>query len=211
MTTVLDPVFHGTVCIAALWLVVLRLAAAVGRPVRSRRVAWAIGVGAMVLLFVPLGERPLWTWALSVCPNPSVLLLGILVDALLRELGGRPLLRLADRQAVLGLAAVGGTVLYLQPLVLPGVDLYFWGWHHVIAIWSVAALAVAALAAGSRVGVLLLGALIGYELEALDSHNAWDYVLDPICWLAGCAWLATRGFARLRAGRTAPVEPATVR
>ncbi len=200
MSAVLEPLFHGAVCVVALWLVGLRLAAACGRPVRRRSLAWGMGLGAVVVLFVPWEQRPLWTWAFSVCPNPSFLLLGILIDALRRTLGGRPWLRPADRHATLGFAAIGGTVLYLQPMLLPGFDLYFWGWHHEIAVWTLAALALATLAVGSRIGVLFCAALIGYELAALDSRNAWDYVLDPICWLAGCTFFAARALARVRQG-----------
>jgi hypothetical protein len=200
MSAVLEPALHGAVCVVALWLIGLRLAAACGRPVHRSGVAWAIGAGAVVLLFVPWDRRPLWTWAFSVCPNPSFLLLGILVDALRRVLGGRSWLRPADRHMTLGFAALSGTVLYLHPMLLPGLDLYYWGWHHEVAVWSLAALALATLLAGSRLGVMFCASLIGYELAILDSHNAWDYVIDPICWLAGCAFLAMRALARVRQG-----------
>ena len=118
-----------------------------------------------------------------------------------RQLGGRAILKAADWRALWRFGAIGGSVLYLHPLVFRSVDLYYWGWHHDVAVWSMAALALTALAFGNRAGVLFLAGLIAYELQALESHNGWDYLVDPIFWLICLGLTVVHGVRRLFAGR----------
>ena len=190
--------FHAVVCGATLWLVALRAGARLGLPSQTWRAKLGYGLASLVVLFVPWTALPLRTLVFSVCPNPSLPFVGMVLAALWHLLIGRAVLRRADWQLILGWGAVAGTGLYLQPLLLPAVDVYFRGWHHEVAVWSIAGAAVAALLAGNRGGILLLAALIGYELQALESRNAWDYVLDPFYWLVSVSVLASRAVVRLR-------------
>jgi len=66
-------------------------------------------------------------------------------------------------------------------------------------VWALAAVALPALAWGNRAGVLMLASLMAYELETLESHNAWDYLVDPFYWLLSVGGVAMHGLARLRA------------
>ncbi len=159
----------------------------------------ACGLATVVLLFVPLGGLSLWNWLFSFCPNPSVPLLGLIVVALWSRLGGVAWFRPADWRAATGFGAVAGSALYLNSLLFPFADLYYWGWHHEIAVWALAAVALPALAWGNRAGVLMLASLMAYELETLESHNAWDYLVDPFYWLLSVGGVAMHGLARLRA------------
>ena len=195
----IDPVFYGVVCGVTLWLALLWLGERVGIRRRGRGPKLAFGAATVLLLFVPCsGGLPLWNWVFSFCPNPSLPMLGVVSAALWQRLGGMAVLRREDWRAVFVFGAAAGTILYLQPLLLPGFDLYYWGWHHAVAVWGLAALALTALAAGNRSGVLLLAALIGYEVEALESHNAWDYAVDPFFWLTSLGVLGWQAAARLR-------------
>lgn len=198
MNTGLDRVFYGTACGAALWLFLLWAGMGWRRP-RDQRL-WRTGCAlvTMLLLFVPVRGLPLWNWLFSFCPNPSLPLLGLVCGALWSRLGGVALLKPADWRAAVAFGAIAGTVLYLNVLLLPFVDLYYWGWHHEVAVWSMAVLALPALAWGNRVGVLVLAALMAYELKALESHNAWDYLVDPFYWLLSLGVVAVHGGRRLR-------------
>ncbi len=205
------PTFYAMMLVATLWLALLWLSARLRPGARRGPLRLALGAAAMVLLFLPVGEVRLWSWAFGFCPNPSMLLLGVICAGLWQRLFGLEVLKPADWTAVWRFAALAGTTLYLQPLVAGRLDLYYWGWEHGVAAWALAGLAVAFLAVGNRLGVLLLAALTGYSFDALESVNAWDYVVDPFAWLLSLGVLATRAarlaLARVRARRLAASAP----
>jgi hypothetical protein len=198
MNEFLVPVFYASVAGAALWLALLWTSSRREKAVRRRRFTQlAFGVTTILLLFVPFGGVPLWNRAFSFYPNPSLPVLGIVCAALWQRLFGLPVFKSSDWRAIWGFGAVAGSVLYLHPLVVGAADFYYWGWDRIAAIWILAGLAVALLAWGSRLGVLLLAALIAYAVTALESQNAWDYLVDPFYWLISLGVVATRGATAL--------------
>jgi hypothetical protein len=195
MNFALVPVFYAVVAVATLWLGLLWCARL--KPTRRTRVMKVlIGIATVCLLFVPLGGLPLWSRAFSVYPNPSLPLLGIVCAALWQRLLGIAVFKSADWRAVWVFGATAGTLLYLNPMIFGAVDLYYWGWDRVSAIWMLAAVAFVMLAVGSRLGVLLLAALIAYAVNALESQNSWDYIMDPFYWLISVGVLGKRFFLR---------------
>jgi hypothetical protein len=208
------PTFYAMVLAATLWLALLWLAGRIRPGARPRALGLVLGIPAMLLLFLPIGEARLWSWAFGFCPNPSMLLLGVVCAGLWQRLFGLEVLKPADWTALWWFAALAGTTLYLQPLVAGRLDLYYWGWEHGVAAWALAGLAVAFLAAGNRLGVLLLAALIGYSFDALESVNGWDYVVDPFVWLLSLGVLGARIvkslLARRRRRRAASAPPFAV-
>jgi hypothetical protein len=84
-----------------------------------------------------------------------------------------------------------GSVLYLHPLCFGTIDLYYWGWDRE-GPWAIGALAIAFLACGNRLGVLLLLALIAFAVDVLESTNCWDYIIDPFFWLISVTVVITR-------------------
>jgi hypothetical protein len=190
MNTAVDLTMVGFGLAGILWLGFLWLGSRLQIDRRKRTACLALGAAAVLLLFVPVAGMPLWSWAFGFCPNPSLPLLGLVVAGLCRHLGGIAVFtRVEWRQAWL-FGALAGTVLYLHPFWSPA-DLYHWGWRDEIAGWVIAGLAVLFFVGGSRAGVLFIVALVGFEAEALESHNGWDYVVDPFYWLAGCGVLLT--------------------
>ena len=195
MNVALIPVFYAAVAVATLWLALLSCARL--KPSRRTRILTVlIGAITVALLFVPLGGLPLWSRAFSFFPNPSLPLLGIICAALWQRLLGLRVFKPADWTAVWWFGAAGGTVLYLHSFVLGGVDLYFWGWDRDVAVWSLAAATVVLLVSGSRLGILLLAALLAYAVNALESQNCWDYIMDPFYWLISIAVVASRALTR---------------
>lgn len=190
--------FHALVAGAMLWLVLGWLGSRLQIRRRPRTTQLVFGVVAVALLFLPLGGNSLWSRAFSVYPNPSLPMLGLLCAALWQRLLGLAIFRPADWRATWVAGAVAGTALYLNPLVFGSVDLYYWGWERDTAPWVLAALATGFLIRGNRLGVLLLAGLMAYAVTALESHNCWDYVMDPIYWLAS---LAALGLSAFRAAR----------
>lgn len=196
------PAFYALVSMATLWLVLLWVVTRLGITRFALTIKVACGFATPLILFLPVGGLPLWSSAFSFFPNPSLPLLGVVGAALGRRLFGVTLLKPADWRATWIFGAIAGSVLYLHPLLFRSLDLYYWGWDRAGAAWGLAALAVAFLARGNRLGVLLLGALIAYSADVLESANCWDYLVDPIYWFIALgvivSWGLNRWLARLR-------------
>lgn len=198
MTRSIDPVFCGLASGAVLWLGLLWAGARYRIGQQRRWVKVGFAIATVLLLFVPFGGMPLWNWVFSFCPNPSLPMLGLVCAGLWQHLCGVRVLQPADWQAGWGFGAVAGTLLYLHPLVPGAADLYYLGWQHSVAVWSMAGLALAAFAFGNRAGGFFLAALIAYELRALESPNGWDYLVDPFYWLVSLGVLGAQAVGALR-------------
>jgi hypothetical protein len=191
MNLYLVPVFYAAIAIATLWLALLWCARL--KPSRRTRIVKVlIGATTVWLLFVPFGGLPLWSRAFSFHPNPSLPLLGIVCAALCQRLLGIAVFKCGDWRATWWFGVIAGSLLYLNPMIFGSVDLYYWGWDRQTAVWSLAAIAVALFAIGSRLGILVLAALIAYSVNALESQNCWDYIMDPFYWLISMAVVGTR-------------------
>jgi hypothetical protein len=160
---------------------------------------------------VSVGNLPFWNWAFSFCPTPGVPLLALIGAALWQQVFGVALLEPADWRAAWIFGAVSGTWLYFHATVFRALDLYYWGWHGTVVPVVLAGLAIGFLAWGNRLGVLLLAALIAFELGALPSRNCWDYVVDPCYWIIGLGWVVVHTVRWRRDRAAAPeLKPASV-
>jgi hypothetical protein len=209
------PAFYTMILVATLWFALLWACARLRVRGCTRRVNLGFGIATVLILFLPVGNLRLWSWAFSFCPNPSLPLLGMVCAGLWQRLFGIVIFKRADWRAIWIFGAVVGSALYLHTMVFGSLDLYYWGWHRESAGWCLAALAVAFLAWGNRHGVLLLAALMAYAVDALESANCWDYVIDPFYWMIGVVVTIARGAAwglarwRVRRG-SRDVEPLPV-
>ncbi|HEY0945732.1 MAG TPA: hypothetical protein VGD81_10705 [Opitutaceae bacterium] len=201
MSDTLDPVLYGLVCTATLWLALLWAAARLQAAAAGWIMKLVLGAATVPLLFWPATGLPLWKWVFGFCPNPSLPLLGLVCGALWQRLFGVVVFTTGDFRAAWVFGAVAGCVLYLPPLGLGTADLYYWGWHHSLAVWVIAGCAVLFLCWGNRLGVLFAAALVAYELQALDSPNGWDYVIDPFYWLISSSVLLARAAGAWRKRR----------
>lgn len=183
MTRGIEPFFcvlvsGGAVCLGLLWA---------GARMRIGRRPWTVKLGcavaALLALGAPVGGMPLWKWVFSFCPNPSVPMVGLVGAALWRQLRGARVLQPAEWRVLWGFGAVAGTGLYLHPMLPVSADLYYWGWQHTVSVWTMAGLAIVAFARGNRTGIIFLATLVAYELQALESANGWDYLIDPFYWV----------------------------
>lgn len=198
MNSLPTTLLHPLALTGALWVTLLWAATKVlGRPA-GRRLQLALGVLAGALLLVPVESVSLGRWVESFYPNPSLLSIAVVLALLWRELSQRDLLRPADLRALLNLAAIAGSLLYLNPLWGRAVDFYYFGWRSGPAIWTITALALFLLAVGNRAGIVLTAALGAFALSALESNNAWDYVVDPAIWMISLGALTLRTLASVR-------------
>jgi hypothetical protein len=205
------PLLYAVVLIATLWLALLWVIARARPGGIPRWLRAAAGVAALAAIFLPIEGVRFWSWVFGFCPNPSLLLLGVVGAGLLQRLAGIAVLKPADWTATWRFGALAGTVLYLHPMVLGAPDLYYWGWERGAAAWMLAGLAVAFLAAGNRLGALLVAALAGYATRALESNNAWDYALDPFFWLASLGVLAARAVRAIARKTPRPAQSSPAR
>lgn len=182
--------FYVAAVILLLWAGLAAAARRLAPSCFSCRRRLLLGVVAAGLAFVPIGGVPLWLRAFSFHPNPCLPLLGLGVVGWGRVVLERSWFGREDWLALWGFGAVAGTVLYVHPLVATDVDVYFWGWERGVAASVLGSLAVLALAGGFRAGLLLVAALAALGLDALESRNAWDYVIDPFYWLLSLGMLA---------------------
>ncbi|MFZ9745184.1 MAG: hypothetical protein ACO3G4_00965 [Opitutaceae bacterium] len=167
----------------------------------SCRLRLLLGGVAAGLAFLPLAEVPLWVRAFSFHPNPCLPLLGLGVVAWGRVVLERSWFGRQDWLALWGFGAVAGTILYVHPLVATDMDAYFWGWERGVAASALGGAAVLAIAGGLRAGLLLVAALAALGLDALESRNAWDYVIDPFYWLLSLGMIGAEILRRARRQR----------
>ena len=122
------PTFYSVVLVAILWLALLAASSRLHIRGCTRRVNLAFGVVTVLILFLPLGGLRLGSWAFSVCPNPSLPLLGMACAGLCQRLSGVAVFKPADWRAMWSFGAVAGSALYLHPMLFGSLDLYYWGW-----------------------------------------------------------------------------------
>lgn len=198
MNSLPTTLLHPIALTGALWVILLWTAAKLlGRPA-GRRLQFALGAFAGALLLLPVESVSLGRWVESFYPNPSLLSVAFVFALLWRHLSQRDLLRPADLRALLNVAAIAGSLLYLNPLWGRAVDFYYFGWRSGPAIWTITAMALFLLAVGNRAGIVLTAALGAFALSALESNNAWDYVVDPAIWMISLGALTLRMLASMR-------------
>ena len=195
--------YYSMVLAAAIWLGLLWVGSRRSGGACRRSVKFIFGLTAVLLLFLPVGGLRLWSWTFGFCPNPSFPLIGVVCAGLWQRLFGLEVFKPADWNATWLFGAAAGSVLYLHPMLVGSLDLYYWGWEPAVSAGGLAALAITFLAWGNRFGVLLLGALLGYSRRALASGNAWAYSLDPLYWIVSVAVVGGQTVARVRAWRRA--------
>jgi hypothetical protein len=206
MNTSLLPSSASLLAFATLWLIVLNLLVRFSRLPTGLRNNALLAVAAVLLLLVPVGGLPVWRWLFSLYPNPCLPMLGVLVAQHGPRFLGLRLFAETDWNATWRFGAVVGTVVFLHPVLLGGVDFYYWGWNVNLAAWLIAAVAITFLALGNHFGLLLAGSLVVFLMGGLESKNGWDYVIDPIFWIASLVSVIRRDLvpAMVKAVRRGP-------
>ena len=206
MNTPLLPSFASLLAFATLWLVVLKLLVRVSRLPAGLRNNSILAMGALLLVLVPVGGLPIWRWLFSLYPNPCLPMLGLLLAQHGPRFFGFRVFEEADWNATWRFGAIVGTIVFLHPVLFGGIDFYYWGWNRDLAAWLIAAVAIAFLALGNHFGLLLAGSLIVFLVGGLESKNGWDYVIDPIFWIASLVSVTRRDLvpAMVRAVRRGP-------
>ena len=200
--------FYGVAVLLA-WSIAIKGAKITLRPrTVSRRASLLLGLLAAAAMLLPVGEFTLWRWMFSVHANPSGTLAAALAAYVLESLSGRHLLGRRDWLALWCIGALAGALLYLPTLGFGHYDLYVLDWEGRWITGGATAVVLALLFVGNRAGVLLLFGLLAHLVDALESDNLWDYLIDPAYWLVSCSGLSyfIAGYMRSRR-KTAPAIP----
>jgi hypothetical protein len=161
-----------------------------------REIAAALTVG---LSLVPLGSANGLTFLYSlVGPLSLATIVGCAVY-IGSTLGLTPAL---PRHSVLLTAVVVaslGLVLYPASLGLLPWDPYRMGFH---GIWLPAALIVIAVAGAAMSSVIvplwIASAAAAWQVSLFASRNLWDYLIDPVVWIASLVLLAVAAVRRIK-------------
>jgi hypothetical protein len=164
----------------------------------TRSFLWraAAGIaGVLISLCVPFLGRSLFEWVVSAVERPSLPGFLLLVILAISATTGRHLWPSAEFRFATSMVALAGFVLYPASVGFLDYDTYtlgYGGYSLPIAIALVLAYAVyrgyflTALALNAAIGLFLLGA--GWSL------NLWDYIIDPVAWIAAIgAWVGVVG------------------
>jgi len=179
------------------------LAALSGRNLRGWGPALAFGlIGAGIVLF-PVDGLPSARWLISLNANFSIPLTAILfsklVDSLFR-------IRLLDDKALLTcwiFSLTASAVLYPMALGLTRLDPYAAGWGFSWLFVLMFSLTMVLLAMKNRFAVVLIAAMMAFNLRLLESTNLWDYSVDPLLVVVSCIGLGCHVRRKARGMREA--------
>ena len=152
--------------------------------------AWfaVAGLGAAAISLTPFfGHVPRY-WLTGLTPNLGVPLVAVLVASILQRAGGAVLFRPREWRAAWIFGAVASLALYPSALGLGlrNFDAYALGWpwlewtRSLLLFGPVAAASALLVRRGNRFGWVLAAAAAAFLLRVQESHNFWDYLLDPL-------------------------------
>jgi hypothetical protein len=156
-----------------------------------------VSVGVAVL---PLGGLPVGRWFAAFVPGLSLPTLALLVDGIHRHArnpGGGDFLQ---RSTVFIFALLTGVALYPPAMGWGRFDVYTLGWNFSPLTVTVGALSICLIWRRNRFSLVLVAALLGWQLGLMESRNLWDYLVDPILFLLSLAALAGKFWRRSRPG-----------
>lgn len=174
------------------------LAGSAGISTKRERLLYAgAAIISVFLVLLPLRAIPLGRWVVGLNFSPSIPLLCFLADHLVKGFTGNELFAGKDRMAGWIFGALAGSILYPLSMGLGSFDPYALGWGWTALFPIVAVLTIFLIWKQNRVGFALLLSIVAYDLHCLESPNFWDYLIDPLYWLVGLAFLAKSALSRL--------------
>ncbi len=170
--------------LTALSMLILSLAlTSVLLPVSRLSAVWKLAIFVVIatLVLLPIADYPGWYYIRSFCGDPSVTALLTYTALLLQQFFSLPLYRSTELALLRWLLIAMTALLYPFALGLTMFDSYGLGYSNP---WLLAVLFILALFFWLRkyyfLAVIITAAVIAYTLQLLESHNLWDYLIDPL-------------------------------
>jgi hypothetical protein len=180
-------------------VLVQEIAGLSGRDLQGRGPALALGLIALAIVLMPVGDLPLARWLIGLNANFSIPLTALLFSRIVKTSFGISLL---DERALLTywiFSLIAGAALYPMALGLGQWDPYGAGWGFSWLFVLVFSLTVILLAMKNRFAMVLTAAILAYDLRLLESTNLWDYLIDPLLVVVSCIGLGWEIGARRKA------------
>ena len=150
----------------------------------SMRWRW-FGIFIVLLLsLVPFGENSLYDWLKGATGELSILTLFLLTGFIIRHLAGWEVISFHTRHHLYFFILLTGFLLYPATLGLSAFDPYSAGFDIVLSLLLLALSLLYWILKQRQFAVILLSVVAAWKLGIMSSLNAWDYLLDPLLWLA---------------------------
>ena len=104
----------------------------------------------------------------------------MLVAGINRHAGGPDFFPANQRPTIFIFAVTAGFALYPSALGWGRFDVYTLGWNFSALTVAVGALAIGLIWRGQRFHLVLVAALLAWQLGLMESRNLWDYLVDPV-------------------------------
>ncbi|MBW2707967.1 MAG: hypothetical protein JRD04_01575 [Deltaproteobacteria bacterium] len=143
-------------------------------------------------IILPIAGLPVGRWLISLYANPSIPLTALLFSRVLKNAFQMNLLDISAIQTCRVFSILAGVALYPMALGAGAFDPYPAGWHFSWLFVILLSVTLVLLFLKNRFSVVLLAAMLAYDLHLLESSNLWDYLVDPILVLVAIAGLIAR-------------------
>ena len=201
------PLLTGlaTVLVCIAWATLLL---PVSRLPPAGRVLVVVIIALLVML--PLADYPGWYYVRGVFGDSSVIALFFYLALILQQNFSWQLFQEDELVLLRRLALAAAILLYPFALGLTQFDSYSLGYSNP---WLLAVLCIITLFCWLRkyyfLAVSITAAAVAFSLQLLESHNLWDYLLDPLfIVLIMLTWLRPP-LSRVTPGKTAHVRQST--
>jgi hypothetical protein len=152
---------------------------------------------SVFIVVIPVGGLPLARWMISCNANFSISLTAIVFCKVFENSFG---VKLLDKKALLTcwiFSLAAGVILYPMALGLGRFDPYQAGWGFSWLFVVLCVVTILLLMIKNRFAVVLVAAILAYNLHLLESVNLWDYLVDPFMVMVSCIALSSRFLRKL--------------
>ena len=149
---------------------------------------------------------PLGRWVFSFNANFSITLTTLLFCRILQNGLEIKLFRPIDFKTAWIFSAIAGLILYPMALGMGTFDPYAAGWGFSSLSVTVLMITIILAFLKNRFAVVLLLAVLAWNLHLLESRNLWDYLIDPFLTIYSLVMLTRKFIESFR--KRAPGEKA---
>ena len=153
---------------------------------------------SLVFGMIPVGGLNAGRWLASFVSGMSIPLLAFMIHRIQHRAGGSRILKGSAIQQLFVFEAISGIVLYPSALGLGMFDVYELGWGFSGLTVAVVAMSIWAIWVGSGFGLVLITALLSWELGLMESQNLWDSLVDPLMFILSMVILITQAVKKRR-------------
>jgi hypothetical protein len=173
----------------------------------THRLNWkTVGWRPALILFLvsvliasfPVKGLPLGRWLYSFNANFSITLTALLFCRVWQKAMEIKLFRPIDFQAAWIFSAITGLVLYPMALGMGPFDPYAAGWGFSWLSVTILMITIILAFLKNRFALVLLLAVLAWNLRLLESRNLWDYLTDPFLTIFSLVMVTMRGIESLR-------------